>query len=196
MTDTPNVKGLPVNARRAVIWALLGAASGVVAWGLVWAVELTVNRNDLANYVAPGLIFGFAVGLALYRLGHARVWQVALLAVVSVVAWYVAINTSITLALRWSSADYGAAASVGGLIWSAIQTAVTAILFPFARRPLLWVMLLLAGGAIAGLVTETLFGNSGAYFFLILWTGWYAVYAAVLSTALPSRKPVFTKAGP
>jgi hypothetical protein len=199
MADTPEIEGLRAKARRAAIWASLGAASGLATWGLFLAAESTLGQEqeELVMYIVPGLIFGFAVGLALYRLGHARVWQVALLAAVSVVAWYIAINTAINtgvdLAWRWPSASYGLAASVGGLVWSAILTAAIAILFPFARRPRLWVELLLAGGATAGLVTEALLFDS--LFYLVLWTVWYAVYAAVLSTALPSRKPDLPEAG-
>jgi ABC-type multidrug transport system fused ATPase/permease subunit len=60
--------------RRMALWALLGAASGAVAWVVIRAVD----GSDKFLFFAPGTTFGLVIGVALFTQGYARLWQAAL----------------------------------------------------------------------------------------------------------------------
>jgi hypothetical protein len=173
--------------RRMALWALLGAASGAVAWAAVWAVD----GSDNFLVFAPGITFGLVIGLALFGLGHARLWQAVLFAVLSVAAWYAGISGG-EYGYHWASdlylvssyLRYFVIGVVVGTAWAIVQTLAVALL-SFARRARPLVTLVAMGAVTAGFLVAI-----GSNFFdrtmlLILWTGWYAVYAAVLSVFLP-----------
>jgi hypothetical protein len=196
--------------RRVALWALLGAASGAVAWVVIWAVGAwdwpvcafsCENVNELLlliPIILPGLTFGAAAGLALFGLGYARLWQAVLFAVLSVPAWYAGVFAEFEYGPHnWASGLYSeylryfVSGVVGGTAWAIVQTLAVAVL-PFARRARLLVTLVAVGAVAAGLLWVA--GQFvGVGFFddspvLILLTGWYAVYAAVLSLFLPWPK--------
>ena len=174
--------------RRMALWALLGAASGAGAWIVVWAVDGSAKFL----FFAPGITFGLVIGLALFGLGYARLWQAALFAVLSVPAWY----AGFYVGNDWASGLYSEYLSyfvigvVGGTAWAIVQTLAVAPL-SFARRVRPLVTLVLVGAVTAGLLLvagDVTVGFFDDMLFLILWTGWYAVYAAVLSVFLPWPK--------
>jgi hypothetical protein len=190
--------------RRVALWALLGAASGAVAFVAVLTAESTVLVVHVPKilFLLPGLSFGAVVGLALRRVGLARGWQVVLFAAFSVAAWHagyiVGVEYGFLLAANLFperySMEFVGAGLVGGLVWGVVQTLGAAVLFSFARRRRLCVILPLVGSATATLIVVpydqfvdySFFPGPELYF--ILWTGWYAVYAAVLSVFLPWPK--------
>ncbi len=177
--------------RRAAGWALLGGASGLAAWGIVFW-----SAGNTALFYAPGLLFGLFVGLALYRSGNARHWQAALFAALSVPGWYAGGYVGRDYGFPWvrdlfSYNEYlylFGIGFVGGVAWSAVQ-AVALIPFPFARRLRLLAVLMAVGSVTPGILMVVLFTvrSSDEVLFLTLWVGWYAVYAALLSTALPAE---------
>ena len=189
--------------RRVALWALLGAASGAVAWvavlAVAWDVCVFACGNDLPLLILdmlPGLTFGAAVGLALFGLGHARLWQAVLFTVLSLPAWYAGYmvgagsGTELASGLHSEYLSYFVPGVVGGTAWAIVQTLAVAVL-PFARRVRLLVTLVAVGAVMAGLllaVGDVTVGILSGTLFLILWTGWYAVYAAVLSLFLPWPK--------
>ena len=162
--------------RRMALWALLGGASGAAVPGVEWAV----GELRLWSLILPGLSFGTVVGLALRRVGLARGWQVVLFAVFSAAAWF----AGFILIDEFT------------LVWGVVQTAAVAALFPFARRFSLCVIMPVIASATATLIASAhhqIFEDQYYFFppdhfFYILWTGWYAVYAAVLSLFLPWPK--------
>ena len=190
--------------RRMALWAMLGAASGAVAWVAVWAAVNWVHmENDLLLLIPimlPGLSFGAVVGLALRRVGLARGWQVALFAALSVPAWYAGFYVGVEYGPDWArllNADnlyrfyleFFIIGFVGGTAWAIVQTLAVALL-SFARRVRPLATLVAVGAVTAGLLVAIgyiIFGT-GISLYLILWTGWYAVYAAVFSLILPWPK--------
>ncbi len=198
--------------RRMALWALLGAASGAAPWVLgwvagVWGVEFgTRVENDLLTLIlpryAPGITFGLVIGLALFARGYARLWQAALFAVLSVPAWYAGLYVGrgygLDLANRLNADSlylfilvYFVIGVVGGTAWAIAQTLAVAPL-SFARRVRVLATLVAVGAVTGGLLlVASEFVGVGFFndtLFLILWTGWYAVYAAVLSLFLPWPK--------
>ena len=183
---------------RAARWALLGAASGAVAWLALLAAEASEILDQAIGLFAPGPTFGLVIGLALFGLGYARHWQAALFAALSVPAWYAGFFVGVEYGVDWvnrlnpDSLYIGifVIGVVGGTVWAIVQTlAVVPLSFARRVRPLVTLVavgavtagfLLVAGDVTVGVLDDTLF--------LILWTGWYAVYAAVLSLFLPWPK--------
>jgi hypothetical protein len=175
--------------RRAAGWALLGGASGMVAWGIFFW-----SAGNTALLYAPGLLFGLFVGLALYRSGNARHWQAALFAALSVPAWVAGFFSgveygdflAIEFFLDYIYLQLFVTGFIGGIAWSAVQT-IAVLPFPFARQRRLLTILMAAGTVTPGLllIVGTAWHSYDALLFT-LWTSWYAVYAALLSTALPA----------
>lgn len=188
MPDETDVETRSARLRRAALWAMLGGASGVAAWSVVWATD----GADQAFNFAPGTTFALVVGLACFGMGYVRIWQVALFVPLSVVAWYAGFYVGAEHGYYWSSGlfsnrylEYFSIGMIGGTVWAVVQT-VGVALFLFARRLRLLLTLAAAGTVTAGLLVAAEF-NLGTVelLFLFIWTGWYAVYAAILSTALP-----------
>ena len=182
--------------RRMALWALLGAASGAVAWVAVWAVLWAVEGSGTFLKYAPGLTFGLVIGVALFAQGYARLWQAALFAVLSVAAWYAGFYVGVEYGLDLARLgpqsrylEFFVIGVVGGTAWAIVQTLAVALL-SFARRARPLATLVAVGAVTAGLllVHAPLTVETEESLFLILWTGWYAVYAAVLSLFLPWTK--------
>ena len=177
--------------RRMALWALLGAASGAVAWVVVWAA----GGGDLAFSFVPGTVFGLVIGVALFVLGYARIWQAALFAALSVAAWYAGYYVGVEYGYDWASGLYSiylmffVIGVVGGTAWAIVQTLAVAVL-SFARRVRPLATLVAVGAVTGGLLSvhAPLIVETEESLFLILWTGWYAVYAGVLSLFLPQSE--------
>ncbi len=182
--------------RRAAGWAFYGALSGAAASaGVAWIERLRIGAlMETSFYVAPGAIFGLAVGLLLYRGGQAPLGRVVLFAAVSTAAWPVSYHAwlAVLVGIETPMPDavrFALSGLAGGLAWSAMLTAAAALLFGFARARWMWLALLGAGGlagAVLGAPLDT-WGRLGGsmIIYVILWGGWLAAWAAVFSTALP-----------
>ena len=179
--------------RRALRWAFNGALSGAAADAIVFWSEksLTSAWQDAVFHVTPGLAFGSVVAVTLYRRRLASRWRCACFAAASVAAWPAAYYSALlTLSeIGVGPAEFAAAGLAGGLVWAAVLTSALPVL-PFARHPRLWIMLLAGGGAagVACIAPLDYLGALGgaAAIYLVLWSVWCAVYAAILSTALPA----------
>ena len=154
--------------------------------------------------LSPGLAYGAVAGIALWRQGLTQKWQVAALIGVSILAsgsGYLIlgfINPAplaaqtigfIDLGITRPAIDVAWPFLFGGLIWGAIQTAGTAAIFPFARLPRLWFVLIIAGGFTAWLAAEAfLFFVIRDNMLAAIWIAWYAVHTAILFSVLPTAK--------
>ena len=179
---------------RAGRWAFLGAASGVAVWLALFAAAASETLSRAIVFYAPGTTFGLVIGLALFGLGYARLWQAALFAALSAPAWYAGYYVGVEFG--WAYGLYPDSpyirffiiGVVGGTVWAIVQTLAVALL-SFARRVRPLVTLVAVGAVTAGLLLVAgLTVETEESLFLILWTGWYAVYAAVLSLFLPWPK--------
>ena len=186
--------------RRMALWALLGAASGAVAWGVGVATgELSMSFGETPSPTyytvdtAPGLTFGLVIGLALFARGYARLWQAALFAALSAPAWYAGFYVGgefFGATGHYLDPKYLAffvTGVVGGTVWAIVQT-LAVVPLSFARRVRPLATLVAVGAVTAGLLTAIIANsifNTEQLFFLLLWTGWYAAFAAVLSLFLP-----------
>jgi hypothetical protein len=142
-------------------------------------------------------VFGLVIGVALFGLGYARLWQAALFAALSVPAWFAGFFVGVEIGPRWASGLYSeylgyfVMGVVGGTAWAIVQT-LAVVPLSFARRVRPLATLVAVGAVTAGLLLVAgRFVGVGFFdekLFLILWTGWYAVYAAVLSVFLPWPK--------
>ena len=173
---------------------MLGALSGAFA-----GAALTVLAS-VSPLVMPGLTFGGIIGVVLWRRGLAQAERIVLLIFGEQLAWYAGFYIAVITGFDWypdlSIRQYALVGLAGGLAWSAILTAVIALLFPFARRRWLWTGQLAAGTAACGLLLAAGGALDLSYNanMTLLWTGWHAVYAAVLATMLPRKKAAIREA--
>ncbi len=190
------------------LWALLGAASGFAASATLWlaeaaginfhiSIDLGFHQVELAPAtILPGLFFGLAAGLGFWRMRLAQGRQVAVFTALSILAWYAGSYVGGEYGWDWASGLHGSYLGwfvigvVGGTVWAIVQT-LAVVLLSFSRRVRPLATLVAVGAVTAGLLLAArpinwLFFD--IWPFIILWTGWYAVYAAVLSLFLPWPK--------
>lgn len=185
-------------ARRAAYWALLGAFSGAVAWGLAWlfyrSYWQTLNlptfqarvANPIPSLILPGLLFGLVAGFELWRQRLASPWQGAALTVASILSWVCEVATIIAVTLILDLDVLPMTMFLGGTVWGAVQASGAAAIFRFARQLGLWFALTTAGGITAWVAMLMVPPDAIRGFVLLpLWSIGYAVHAAILSTALP-----------
>lgn len=178
---------------------LCGLLSGILVWvviSFVWEPYIGVGLDvNLAGWVlsfshltlVPGLLFGMIVGLFLSVRNLARPWQVFAYIAGATVANFVATNFAAGMVEAIDSALV--LGMLAGLIGSGCLTGLSLLLFSFARRPLLCLLMLAAGTLLGGLL-EFAVEDTSAYGlgFLVLYGAWQAGYAAALGTALPPRQ--------
>ena len=147
-------------------------------------VEASIGHLTLV----PGLVFGNAVGLALVRFGLAGPGRALSYIAAATLANFIATNFAANMVDAVESAALLGMSA--GLVGAACLTALTLLLFPFARnlRPCLWMVA--AGTALGALLHVAIEDNSSwGRGFLLLYAFWQAGYGAALGAALPRRSP-------
>jgi hypothetical protein len=186
--------------RNAVLFGCVGLASGILVWlviSFVWEsligldAHATIAGWDLSIghlTLVPGLVFGNAVGLALVRFGLAGPGRALSYIAAATLANFIATNFAANMVDAVESAALLGMSA--GLVGAACLTALTLLLFPFARnlRPCLWMVA--AGTALGALLHVAIEDNSSwGRGFLLLYAFWQAGYGAALGAALPQRSP-------
>jgi hypothetical protein len=183
---TPPVRSLVAR------WAANGALAGVGAAAvLMWVDMLRYHAlQNLAFVLLPGTAFGLAVSIPLWRRGLAAGWLAAVFVAGSITAWPTAYYTGIRVLLAIETPGplrLALAGLAGGLVWSAILTAVMCVL-PFIRVGRAWLALPIAGGLTGALCVSLLeiLGQWGfGAIYIVLWGVWYAVQGGLIAMALP-----------
>lgn len=175
-------------------WAANGALAGAGSAGiLMWVDRLQVRELQNATfYLLPGLAFGLAMAVPLWRRGLAGGWATAMFAAASIIAWpagYHAGGGLLLALVEIGPLRLALAGLAGGLVWAAIP-AVATIAFPFMRVRRVWPGLVAAGGLTGALCVSLLeilgqWGFGAVY--IVLWGVWYAVQGALIAMALPSE---------
>ena len=182
--------------RRVALWAALGALSGTLAtlaifiprWldfydsleGNIRAAGLELSFSPLT--LAPGLVFGLVLGLALRREALAPGWRYAAYIAAAGLSYFLTVQ--ITLIVFVDLLDniilIGIAA---GTIGAALLAAATAALIPVFRRRMPMIAMILAGAVLGAAL---FFAISSEHFFgwFLLFAPWQAGYAAAMATAL------------
>lgn len=170
------------------VYALLGGIAGALS-----AVALVAWTHDQLPFaqlivVAPGLIFGVVIGLALHRgrfLAPAGVAVfLAAAALFHAAAFYAAmflLGPMERLFGHESPASYAAAGVIAGAIGGGLLARTSAFLMPVMR----WPLLAAAGAALGALLPIGNLPTIGPWVFYILWQ---AGYAASLAAALRARR--------
>jgi hypothetical protein len=146
--------------------------------------------QNLAFVLLPGTAFGPAVSIPLWRRGLATGWLAAVFVAGSITAWPTAYYTGIRVLLAIETPGplrLALAGLAGGLVWSAILTAVMCVL-PFIRVGRAWLALPIAGGltgALCGSLLEILGQWGFGAIYIVLWGVWYAVQGGLIAMALP-----------
>ena len=178
--------------RTVAVFAVLGAASGAVATGLLHGASAI--SSDLAYKITdwlhispltllPGVVFGLIVGFALHRRGAAGLGRVAAYTVAAILAYFAAVT--LALAIGRGNFDMVVIGLIAGLFGAACLAALGAWLFPFQRRAKPIVLMVAAGcllGALLPLWTE---GGDAWWKPFLLYVPWQAGYAAAFATSLP-----------
>lgn len=162
--------------RHAVALGGLGAATGVVTWVLV---EHVADDSDLAGnvagWVAPGLVYGLALGAWLHVRWRPSWRRLLWLAAGMVASWNLAVRLATELYDRSESLLLSGATA--GLCGAAVVAAAAALADPVWRRPRDLATVVGVGTA-GGLLLAV--GGGG----IALYVVWQGAVAAVLGAAL------------
>lgn len=197
---------------RAAGWALASVMAILLGYWLSWLVPYVEWEVGPVGFSSSMLLFGFfysgALGIALWRAGHAGWWRTAGFAVFSMFWFDFGTNVGIRfLSFLDSSLFDSIMMFATGFLAAGIWLTLVGLLFlPELRRqersgwPLAALWRLLA----AGIVVGTLAGTAGSFLVALLvkallnsdwWqhpdlivVPWGAVYAAALSWALPPTR--------
>ncbi len=148
--------------------------------------------QEFAFFLLPGLAFGLAVSIPLWRRGLATGRSAAVFMAGSMIAWpagYYAGGTVLLAIEPTGPLRQALAGLAGGLVWSAILTAAVFVL-PFVRAQRIWFALPVTGaltGALCVSLLEVLGQWGFGAFYLVLWGVWYAVYGGLIGSALPGK---------
>ena len=184
MTVSMTVKG-PDPLR----FALVGAASGAIAAGLLmalperWKIEIGDFLVFSSLSIVAGLVFGIVCGGFLRYRGLAETGTALLYAAASTVSYFVAVN--LAFHLLDAVAEVWQLGLIAGLVGAACLTALAAWLLPFARRPGPCALMLTAGCLLGALLEFPVRGDGGFWDWLLFYVPWQAGYAAAFATALP-----------
>lgn len=203
MTDETTISrgstGASLERVRAVAtFAVLGAASGAVATGLLHGIFAIFSdpRYSITDWLQispatllPGFVFGLVVGYALHRRGSDGLGRVTAYTVAATLSYFAAVT--LALAIRQSIGNLIVTGMIAGLFGAAWLTALAAWMFPFQRRAVPCVLMLAAGCLLGALVDY--YDNSwwGPF---VLYVPWQAGYAAAMATALPLSPSVAERA--
>jgi hypothetical protein len=137
---------------------------------------------SLSIYSLPGLVFGVAVGVALWRAGRLRPAQAVGFALAATVANALAVVATLTandpIAPLLGRASLAGTGAIGGAVGGGLLAASTARWLAHGRWPLLAVV-----GAMLGLLLPIIDSAVGEAIFYIVWQ---AGYAACLAASLPA----------
>lgn len=217
MTQTAQPgNGAQEDRRRALILLFLGlgAGSGVAAglldyseiffnYGAIYPVPFTDFEFFIGSSVIfPGVIFGLAVGIALYLLGFADTDKLTSFALASTLASVVAANTGYYVAKKFGLSDttgefWVLEAAVDGPLSAVILATAAAVLFTWCRKPRRWVMLVFAGGAAGGLgawavfgwIDDAAFAEAGSNEVYWAWLVYMAIFYGAFGAALGAFVP-------
>jgi len=186
---------------RAAGWAVVGAASFLLGW---WAIEwlasldLDLNVSWTVGPIEVGLlilILGFvysgALGVAMWRAGHAGWWHAACFAFLAMFWFDFGFNAGATVYLDISGLpdfleDF--LAWFAGLLTAGVWVTLAGLLLlPVlrSRRAVAWLLGASAGfAALAGAIAMVQYSDLLDDMQYVV-TAWCAVYAAALSMALP-----------
>ncbi len=169
-------------------FAFLGAVTGSLATVTLFTLPPSMKMSpfpwlELSPLsLAPGLVFGIAFGVLLAWRGVVSPGRALGYAVASVLSFLTAVTVAVEL-----GGGFGAVWQIGavtGLLGSALLTGAAALAMPAARR-LRPAMLMLAAGALLGMLLEIPLTQDGGFWgFILFFATWQAGYAAAFATAL------------
>jgi hypothetical protein len=177
-------------ARRVLRFALLGVGSGAAA---ATAFELADPESFFyvfLFYLAPGLVFGVALGPTLWR---CRVWRAAgagFYAIAAALAHGCAMFTAIVLDDRLQRVLNGhipvliVSGVIAGALGASLLGGVTRLLAPVPR----WPVLAAPGALLGALLPVAVEGDTPGFF--VFYVLWQAGYAATLALILPRIETV------
>jgi hypothetical protein len=159
-----------------IAFALLGAVTGAISAAILIALDFSFERPSL--YVVPGLVFGVAIGVALWH----RRWLGPERSVAYLVAASLA-NAAAVFAARYTW-DLGGVLVITGIIAGAVGagllTGMIAVLLSIAR----WPLPIAAGALLGALLPLTEQGPIAFFIFYIVWQGGFAAAVAATLPAL------------
>ena len=214
----------PEDRRRTLIllFAGLGVGSGVAAglldyseffydYGNIYPIPFT----DIVFFVSssvifPGVIFGLAVGFALYALGFVDTDKITSFVMATTLASVVAANAGYYVTGKFDLSEttgefWMLEATLDGVICSVIMATAAAVLFVWYREPRRWFMLVAAGSVAGGLgawlafgwLDDSAFTEAGSDEVYWAWLAemaiFYGGFGAAMGAFVPTGRPASRK---